>query len=194
MQKSGLIFASGAYILWGLFPICWKWLNHVSPLQVIGHRIVWSFFILLTIMLFSHQFKVFRLTIFRPRILWIYITTATLIAINWLVYVWAVNAKFIVEASLGYFINPLLSVLMGVIFLREHLRFFQWFSLIVATLGVIYLSLVYGRLPWIALTLALTFSIYGLLKKAFTVWFFARSDYRNSRFIHPSDILSCLCG
>ena len=134
-------------------------------MQVIGHRIAWSYLMLLSFILASRQFKAFRQAAFKPRVLCIYLTTAVLIGINWLVYVWAVNANFIVEASLGYFINPLLSVLMGVVFLRERLRPFQWIPLTVATIGVIYLSIVYGRLPWIALTLAFTFSTYGLVKK-----------------------------
>jgi chloramphenicol-sensitive protein RarD len=165
MQKKGFAFALGSYILWGLFPIYWKWLHNVNAVQVIGHRIVWSFLILLTFVLATRQFKAFWQKASKPHIFWLYILTAGLIAINWLIYVWAVNADFIVEASLGYFINPLLSVLLGVIFLRERLRPFQWIPVILATAGVIYLTVVYGHLPWIALTLAFTFSIYGWIKK-----------------------------
>jgi chloramphenicol-sensitive protein RarD len=165
MQKKGIAFALGAYILWGLFPIYWKWLHDVNPVEVIGHRIVWSFLILLTFILATRQFKTFRQKAFKPRVFWLYILAAVLIAFNWLVYVWAVNADFIVDASLGYYINPLLSVLLGVIFLRERLRPFQWIPVILATAGVIYLTVAYGRLPWIALTLAFTFSIYGWIKK-----------------------------
>lgn len=165
MKKIGMIYALGAYILWGLFPIYWKWLHQVSSLQVIGHRIGWSFLILLFFILATRQFTAFRQTALNWRVLGIYFITACLIGINWLVYVWAVNANFIVEASLGYFINPLLSVLMGVFFLRERLRPFQWLPVTLAGLGVIYLSITYGRLPWIALSLAFSFSIYGLVKK-----------------------------
>jgi chloramphenicol-sensitive protein RarD len=165
MTKKGFIYAIGAYISWGLFPIYWKWLQHVSAIQVISHRIVWSFLVLLTIILFTWQFRAFRQTGFKPPVVWISLLSASLIGVNWLVYVWAVNADFIVEASLGYFINPLLSVLIGIVFLRERLRLFQWIPITLATLGVIYLSIVYGRIPWIAFTLALSFSFYGLLKK-----------------------------
>ena len=165
MKKNGVVFALGAYIMWGLFPIYWKWLHQVSSLQVIGHRIIWSFFLLFGFLLATRQFKSFRQAASRPRVLWMYLITAVLIGVNWLVYVWAVNSNFIVEASLGYFINPLLSVLMGVLFLRERLRPFQWVPVALATVGVIYLTVVYGRPPWIALTLAFTFSTYGLVKK-----------------------------
>ncbi len=165
MDKKGFILALGAYILWGLFPIYWKWLSHIRPLQVIGHRIVWSFLLLLGILLISRQFTVLRQAAFNWRTFCSYAASAILIGSNWLVYVWAVNSNFIVEASLGYFINPLISVLLGVIFLREHLRSLQWILLLLAGSGVIYLSVVYGRLPWIALFLAISFSVYGLIKK-----------------------------
>jgi chloramphenicol-sensitive protein RarD len=165
MVKKGFWFAFGAYFLWGLFPIYWKWLHHVDAVQLISHRIVWSFIILIIFIGLSQQLRDFGQKAFRKNVLLIYSAAAILIGINWLVYVWAVNANFIVETSLGYFINPLLSVLMGVIFLRERLRPFQWLPVGLAACGVVYLTFVYGRLPWIALTLAFSFGIYGLVKK-----------------------------
>jgi chloramphenicol-sensitive protein RarD len=165
MKHANFASAVGAYILWGLFPIYWKWLHHVSAMQVIGHRIVWSFLILFFFILATRQFNAFRQTAFHGRIFLIYMTAAGLIGVNWLIYVWAVNSNFIIEVSLGYFIFPLLSILIGVIFLRERLRPLQWLPLALAALGVIYLSVVYGRLPWIALGLAFTFALYGLVKK-----------------------------
>jgi chloramphenicol-sensitive protein RarD len=165
MKKNGLIYALTAYFMWGLFPVYWKWLQQVSSLQVISHRIAWSFLMLLGFILTTRQFKPFWQAAVKSRVIWIYLLTAILIGANWLVYVRAVNSDYIVEASLGYFINPLLSVLLGVIFLHERLRPLQWIPIMLAAMGVIYLSFAYGRLPWIALTLAFTFSIYGLVKK-----------------------------
>ena len=165
MTKKGFWYALGAYTAWGLFPIYWKWLHQVDAVQLIGHRIGWSFIMLMIFILASRQFKALRIAIFQPRVLLIYSVAAILIGVNWLMYVWAVNANYIVESSLGYFINPLLSVLMGVIFLRERLRPFQWVPVALAASGVIFLTVAYGRLPWIALTLAFSFGTYGLVKK-----------------------------
>jgi chloramphenicol-sensitive protein RarD len=163
-MNAGIWYALGAYVLWGLFPIYWKWLQHVSAIQVIGHRIVWSFILLLIVILVSRQWTKFRSTLTR-RVLGVYLIASLLLSVNWLVYVWGVNNGFIVETSLGYFINPLLSVLLGVIFLKERLRPAQWFPIGLAAFGVIYLTWAYGSLPWIALALAFSFGFYGLVKK-----------------------------
>ena len=165
MTNKGLWYALGAYAAWGLFPIYWKWLQQVDAVQLIGHRIGWSFIVLIIFVAATRQLNDLRQAAFNRRVLLIYSLAAILIGVNWLVYVWAVNANYIVETSLGYFINPLLSVLMGVIFLRERLRSFQWIPVALAASGVIYLALAYGRLPWIALTLAFSFGTYGLVKK-----------------------------
>jgi chloramphenicol-sensitive protein RarD len=165
MKNKGIWFAAGAYIIWGLFPLYWKQLHNVPALQLLGNRIVWSFLLLIGIVLFTKQYKSFRGEAASRRVLGIYAVAALLIGVNWLTYVWAVNAGYIVETSLGYFINPLLSVLLGVIFLRERLRPLQWLPVVLAALGVAYLTVIYGRPPWIALVLAFTFAIYGLVKK-----------------------------
>jgi chloramphenicol-sensitive protein RarD len=157
--------AVGAYILWGLFPVYWKWLHEVPPIQLLGHRIIWSFLLLLTAILLIRQWKPFIREVLRPKILPLYLLAAGLIGVNWLTYVWAVNAGFIVETSLGYFINPLLSVLIGIIFLREHLRRWQWVPVGLAASGILYLTYTHGSLPWIALTLAFSWAVYGLVKK-----------------------------
>ena len=164
-MNKGIWYGIGAYVTWGLFPVYWKWLHNVPALQLISHRVLWSFLLLLVVILVSRQRDAFRAAALRPRVLRIYVVAAVLIGINWLVYIWAVNAGFIVEASLGYYINPLLNVLMGVLFLRERLRPLQWVPLGLATVGVLYLAFAYGSLPWIALTLAFTFGLYGLVKK-----------------------------
>ncbi len=164
-MKKGILYGIGAYALWGFFPIYWKFLHAVPALQVIGHRIGWSFLVLVIFIFVTKQWQDFRAVAFNVKTIGIYAVAGVLLSINWLVYVWGVNAGFIVETSLGYFINPLLSVLMGVIFLRERLRPSQWLPVIIAAIGVIYLTVVYGRLPWIALTLAFSFGFYGLVKK-----------------------------
>jgi len=163
--NKGIAYAIGAYVLWGLLPVYWKWLQHVPAPQLLGHRIVWSFVFLVGVIWLSRQALAFRAAIRQPHLLRLYGIAAALIGVNWLTYVWAVNAGFVVETSLGYFINPLLSVVMGVVFLRERLRRWQWASVGVAAIGVLYLTVAYGSLPWIALTLALTFGCYGLVKK-----------------------------
>jgi chloramphenicol-sensitive protein RarD len=165
MKNKGIWSAAGAYIIWGLFPIYWKQLSNVPALQLLGHRIIWSFLFLVTVVLITRQFNTFRIEAANKRVLSVYCIAAILIGVNWLTYVWAINADFIVETSLGYFINPLLSVLLGVIFLRERLRPLQWLPVTLAALGVSYLTWVYGRPPWIALVLAVTFGLYGLVKK-----------------------------
>jgi chloramphenicol-sensitive protein RarD len=163
-MNKGILYGIGAYVCWGFFPIYWKFLHQVPAIQLIGHRILWSFLLLFAVILFTRQWGEFHQTI-NPKVIGIYSIAAVLIGINWFVYVWAVNANYIVETSLGYFINPLLSVLLGVIFLKERLRIAQWIPVILASLGVAYLSYVYGRLPYIALTLSVTFGLYGLVKK-----------------------------
>lgn len=163
-MNKGILYALGAYIMWGLFPIYWKWLHDVQATQVIGHRISWSFLLLAIVVIATGQWKKFR-TSLTPRVLGIYLVAGLLLSANWLIYVWGVNAGHVVETSLGYFINPLLSVLLGVIFLKERLRPAQWLPIGLATLGVLYLTWTYGSLPWIALSLAFTFGFYGLVKK-----------------------------
>ncbi|NOT05223.1 MAG: EamA family transporter RarD [Anaerolineales bacterium] len=163
-MKKGILYGIGAYVAWGFFPIYWKLLHHVPAIQLIGHRIIWSCLLLLVVIVLTKQWDEFRKTV-NSKVIRMYTIAAILIGINWLVYVWAVNANFIVETSLGYFINPLLSVLMGVIFLKERLRLAQWIPVVLAAIGVTYLTFIYGRLPYIALTLAFSFGLYGLVKK-----------------------------
>src|SRR5262245_50791618 len=122
MMNRGILNGIAAYTLWGVFPIYWKLLHEVPALQVIGHRITWSFILLILFVLFTRQSKEFRSAALTPKTLGIYSVAGALLTVNWLVYVWGVNSGFIIETSLGYFINPLISVLLGVIFLHERLR------------------------------------------------------------------------
>jgi chloramphenicol-sensitive protein RarD len=163
-MKKGILYGIGAHALWGFLLVYWKLLHGVPALQLLGHRIVWSFLLLMVVIFVTRQWADFRAQL-NKRTLLIYAVAALLIGVNWLTYVWAVNANFIVETSLGYFINPLLSVLLGVIILREKLRLTQWLPIGLAAAGVIYLTVVYGQSPWIALTLAFSFGFYGLVKK-----------------------------
>lgn len=164
-MNRGFWYAVGAYVIWGVFPVYWKWLHQVPSGQLLSHRILWSFLLLLPIVLLRREWSAIRAAIRSPRILVVSVAAALLLGINWLIYVWAVDAGFIVECSLGYFINPLLNVLLGVLFLHEHLRGWQWVAIGGAAVGVLFLTISYGSLPWIALTLAFSFAIYALIKK-----------------------------
>ena len=161
----GVWYAALAYIVWGFFPIYWKFLAGISPLQLTCHRIVWSCAVLLALIAFTKEWRAIWAAARTPRILGIYSVAAIAIAINWLIFVWAVERAHIVQVSLGYFINPLLSVVLGVIVFRERLRRLQWFSVGLAACGVSYLGVASGHPPWIALALAVSFGTYGLMKK-----------------------------
>jgi chloramphenicol-sensitive protein RarD len=164
-MNKGVCYAVGAYATWGLLPVYLKWLQHVPALQLVSHRVLWSCLMLYTAILLSRRWQDFQTAVLTPRVVKVYLAAAALIGVNWLVYVWAVNSGFIIETSLGYFINPLVSVLLGVVLLHERLRPWQLIAIGFAAAGVLYLTVTYGHPPWIALTLALTFGTYGLVKK-----------------------------
>lgn len=162
-MKQGLFAAAGAYLLWGLFPIYWRLLQDVPSAQIMAHRIVWCVtFVCGYLMLRDGLGWLRRLS---RRVLGMLCLSSLLIACNWWLYIWAVNTGHIVEASLGYFINPLVSVLFGVVALDERLRPGQWLAIAVAAVGVIYLTTQAGHVPWIALVLACSFGGYGLVRK-----------------------------
>lgn len=163
-MKTGILYVLAAYGLWGFFPLYFKTLQGVPAFQIMAHRVVWSFLFVGAIILFRQELKALVKSI-TLRIALLYLLSGVLLSINWVTYVWAVNEGFVVEASLGYFINPLVSVLLGVIFLQEHLRPLQWLPVILAAVGVTYLAVSMGQLPWIALVLAFSFGFYGLMKK-----------------------------
>jgi len=165
VKNKGVLFALAAYILWGFFPLYFKAIQQVSALQILAHRIAWGFVFTLAVVLVLRQWKEFRASIFNRRTFLIYAGASVVLGINWFTYVWAVITNHVVESSLGYFINPIVSVLLGVIFLRERLRTFQWVAIAMVTAGVVYLTITFGQLPWISLVLAVTFGFYGLLKK-----------------------------
>ena len=164
-MNKGIIYGMGAYFIWGFMLVWLRQIKGVPPLQILGHRVAWSFVLLFAIILLRKDFGGLIKSIRAWRTLRIYTTAALLLASNWLVYIYAINADHIVESSLGYFINPLVNVSMGVVFFRERLRRWQWVPVGIAAVGVTYLAFDYGRLPWIALGLAFTFGLYGLTKK-----------------------------
>jgi len=151
-----------AYTMWGLVPIYWKLLKHVPAIQVLGHRIVWSLAVLVILVAAMRRRRLANVS---PRVVGLYAIAGGLIATNWFLYIYAVNAGFIVETSLGYYITPLVNVLFGVVFFHERMRPAQWLSIALATAGVVELTYAYGSLPWIAFGLAASFGTYGLAKK-----------------------------
>ncbi len=164
-MKRGVWLAIGAYGTWGLFPIYWKQLQNVPSPEIVAHRAVWSLVFLMGVLLVSHRLQDIPRIFRQRRVMLVYATAGILLAFNWLIFIWGINAGHVVEASLGYFINPLMSVLLGVIFFKERLRIWQWISIGIAAGGVVYLTVSYGALPWIALALAFSFGTYGLIKK-----------------------------
>jgi chloramphenicol-sensitive protein RarD len=164
-MNKGILAGIGAYIFWGLFPIYWKLLEDVPAIEILANRMVWSFVFVAIILTVQKDWQWFREASRSRKTLLTYTLAAILLSINWFTYIWAVNAGFVVEASLGYFINPLVNILLGVIFLGEKLRRGQVAAVILAGLGVVYLTVSYGSLPWISLVLAFTFGMYGLIKK-----------------------------
>lgn len=168
-MNKGVLYALGAYFLWGLFPLYWKNLQAVPSLEILSHRIVWSLLFLLGVLTVKRAWGWLRPTMGNRKILLMSLLTAVLLATNWLVYIWGVNTGHIVETSLGYFINPLVSVMLGMLFLQESLRWGQWLAIGLAALGVLYLTLSVGALPWISLVLAFSFGFYGLIRKTAVV-------------------------
>ncbi len=164
-MNKGVLAGLGAYLIWGLFPIYWKWLQTVPAQQILAHRMAWSLIFVVGVLALQRDWDWLRIALRQRKTLLVYTLAAVLISGNWFIYIWGVNAGYIVESSLGYFINPLVNVLLGVVFFKEKLRRFQAGAAILAGMGVLYLTLDYGRLPWIALSLAFTFASYGLLKK-----------------------------
>jgi chloramphenicol-sensitive protein RarD len=161
----GVIYASTAFLIWGLGPIYWKVLKTIPPFETIMHRVIWSFLFLVIILVCQSHWRDFTAAIKNRQTFMILLPTALLIGLNWFIYIWAVNNEHILQASLGYFINPLINVLLGIIFLRERLRFLQIVSLVLAGIAVLFLTFHYGEFPWIALSLAFAFGVYGLIRK-----------------------------
>jgi chloramphenicol-sensitive protein RarD len=165
LDRRGVWVAVASYVLWGVMPLYWHLLKVVPSLQIIAHRIVWSTVLVVGWLLWKYGRGWLRETLALPRAAWMLAISGTLIAFNWGLYIWAVNAGHVVETSLGYFINPLLNVVLGVVLLHERLNRVQWLSVAIATGGVLWLTLHYGSFPWIAVALAASFGSYGLIRK-----------------------------
>ena len=161
----GLLLGVGAYTLWGTFPLYWTLLEPAGAIEILAHRIVWSSLTMAVLVFALRRTTQLRAAVADRRKLLLLAGAAAVISVNWATYIWGVNNGRVVEASLGYFINPLVTVLIGVLVLRERLRRLQWWALGIATVAVVVLTLDYGRLPWVAVGLAVTFGTYGLAKK-----------------------------
>ena len=164
-MQTGLIYAALAFVIWGLFPLYFQFIAQVHPLEVVLHRSAWALLFVLLVLAWQRRWAWLGDTLRRPRRVALFAASAVLLSVNWLVYVLAVQSGHVVEAALGYFINPLVNVLLGVLVLRERLRPLQWLAVALAACGVMWLTWQAGRLPWIALTLACSFGVYGLIRK-----------------------------
>jgi len=163
-MKKGIIAGLAAYSMWGFFPIYFHLLSNVPALQTTAHRVVWSFVLVILLILIRKEVGLF-LSLLTWKRVGIYALAGILLTVNWGTYVWAIAKGHVVESSLGYFINPIVSVLLGVVFLHEKLRKLQWVVVGLAVAGVSYITYSTGQLPWISLVLAITFGLYGLIKK-----------------------------
>ena len=166
---SGVVFGAAAFLIWGISPLYWKTLTAVPALEIVAHRVVWSFLLLMPLILFRRRWKEFLLALTSWRSICTLAVTSLFVSCNWLVYIWAINNEFLLQASLGYYINPLVNVLLGTLFLKERLRTFQVLAVLLAGGGVFFLTIFYGQFPWIACILALTFGLYGLIRKIIAV-------------------------
>jgi chloramphenicol-sensitive protein RarD len=167
--RLGYLFGVGAYLCWGLFPLYWKLLRPATPVEILAHRVVWSLLVLALVVTVARGWRRMVGLLRQPRRVGIIGLVSTIIALNWVTYIYGVNSDQVVETSLGYFINPLVTVLLGVFVLHERLRAAQWVAVGIGAAAVAVLTADYGRVPYIALVLAVSFAIYGLLKKRLAV-------------------------
>lgn len=168
-SKEGIIYAALSYFIWGLIPIYWKFVQHVSAGEILAHRVFWSFVFMVILLIMINKWGGFLSFVkeisHQPKKLAALITASILVSINWGIFIWAVNSGHILQTSLGYYINPLVSVLLGVIVLKEKLSGAQILSFTLAGIGVLILTVHFGEVPWVALSLAISFGLYGLAKK-----------------------------
>ena len=164
-MRTGILSAALAFLCWGLFPLYFHALNEVPPMQIMVHRVVWSLIFLMAVLSVRGQWKWLGPLMRQPRVVGSFAISALLLSGNWLLYIWAVNNGHVIESSLGYFINPLVNVMLGYVVLKERLRRGQWMAIALAAAGVAWLAWDAGRMPWIALVLAASFGLYGLMRK-----------------------------
>ncbi|WP_243697155.1 EamA family transporter RarD [Aeromicrobium phragmitis] len=164
-SRGGLFYGVAAYVCWGLFPLYWPLLEPAGAFEVLAHRVVWSLVLCIGLLTVAHRWSAFGTIVRNPRqLLWLALASVV-IAVNWGGFIWGVNNGHVIEVSLGYFINPLVTVLLGVVVLKEILRRAQWLALALGTIAVVVLTIDYGRPPWLALTVSGSFAVYGFLKK-----------------------------
>jgi chloramphenicol-sensitive protein RarD len=163
--RRGVFFGIAAYTMWGLFPLYWPLLKPSGAVEILAHRMVWSLVVVVAVLALRRHWAWVKEMVRQPKKLALLTLAAIFVTVNWGTYIYAVNTGHVVESALGYFINPLVNVLFGVVLLRERLRTLQWVAVGFGALAVLVLTLDYGRLPWIALTLAFSFGVYGLVKK-----------------------------
>jgi chloramphenicol-sensitive protein RarD len=163
--RKGVLLAICAYTIWGIAPLYFKLLHHVPATEILMHRVIWSFIFMVILMQFIGGFSRLRLILKQPKQLLILLITSILIAANWLIFIWAVNNDHMLDASLGYFINPLFNVLLGMVFLGERLRKLQWVAVALASIAVLVQLISFGSIPLLSLALAASFGFYGLLRK-----------------------------
>jgi len=192
--NKGYLAAFAAYLWWGLSPIYWKIIAPVPALEVLGLRVFWAIPFIALVFLVKKNFAFFITLVKSPWKYKIYFLSAMLLMTNWFVWIWSISNGYVVDASLGYFINPLLNVVIGVIFLHEQLRRVQWLSLILALAGVLYLAFNYGKFPWIALTLATTFALYGYIRKTASLGSFHGLSIEVLYLILPATLLLYILG
>ncbi|GII88512.1 protein RarD [Sphaerisporangium siamense] len=168
-SRRGVLYGIAAYTMWGLFPLYWPLLKPAGAVEILAHRMVWSLVVVIAVLLVRRHWSWFRELVRQPRKMALLTLAAVIVSVNWGVYIYAVNAGHVVESALGYFINPLVSVLFGVMVFRERLRPWQWAAVGLGALAVVVLTTDYGRPPWIALVLAVSFGTYGVVKKVANV-------------------------
>jgi rarD protein len=166
VERRGVLFGIVAYLLWGLFPLYWPLLKPAGAVEILAHRITWSLVVVIALLVIRRHWSWFRTLMRQPKKVGLLVLAAVIISLNWGTYIYGVNNGHVVDGALGYFINPLVSVLFGVLIFRERLRPLQWGAVGLGVVAVLVLTLDYGGLPWIALILAFTFGTYGLIKKA----------------------------
>ncbi|WP_050181120.1 EamA family transporter RarD [Domibacillus robiginosus] len=168
-RKAGILSTAGSYIMWGLIPIYWKLISEVSAYEILANRVIWSFVFMIVLLVFMRKLtplgKVLKEITVQPKKALALAAASVLVSINWFVFIWAVNNDHIIETSMGYYINPLMSVLLGVLVLKEALSKAQVFSFVLAACGVLIMTFSYGSFPWVSISLAVSFAFYGLAKK-----------------------------
>ena len=164
-MRKGILYATACYTAWGLFPLYFKAISGIPPTEILFHRMLWALIFLLLILAWRKQWSWIPLLFKQPKLLFGFACNAVLLSTNWFIYIWAINNGRVIDASLGYFMTPLVSVLLGSLLLNERLRQIQWAAVALAASGVLWLTIQTGHPPWIGLSLALSFGVYGLLRK-----------------------------